>query len=382
MTICNRNVLLVTFDSLSADWSRKSPDLDPHIQQVISELLDPNAFFFEQHYSQLTTCNSAPFAALGTFDEFGQLTQMLNQLKAEVLCIRVDEVAGCRACNDLDAFLNLRNDQSTDGCVCSGSFTECLESSRSARLVWVHLENRISLPVTSPMEQAAESQVSQQASVLRQLFLWRDQQIAEGSGSDVIVTSLRGGSRRVAPPFETVFAEDIVRTPLWIMRTPSAYGRVPVVTGSRDLLPSLMQLLSGSLEVNRREGDLNDRNSSADDLLAEDSPKSTVEDTDGCEFRTGAVSLLGMCEAPGLAVKRVVRIQSDDGEAIHTGNFLIVRPAGNNVTGSSHGAALAVYLKPEDVWNVSDQASVYQDVVAQAELDGGFPVPDERIRQE
>lgn len=145
----------------------------------------------------------------------------------------------------------------------------------------------------------------------------------------LFVTALNGlvGSR--SDRFVSLVGEDSIRIPLWI-HEPGMHGsRVHAVTGSRDVVPTMIDCLVDT--KNRRGSD---------------------------REHGDAVSLLPAVDDCAVRFGRDLRIEADDLRAIRSDNFLFVQ---RNV---QERLESALYAKPDDVWNVHDVATEYTEVVS------------------
>ena len=161
----------------------------------------------------------------------------------------------------------------------------------------------------------------------------------------LIVTAARGVSNTRDHSQTTGFTVDepVHHTPLWIDTGSSHPCRVQALSGSFDLLQTVYQMLTS-------------------DLLQTDESELAAR---RCR------SLCPLLTSPGLAWDRDVLITADDYTALRTKDFLVVREhvADNQAADSNlEDRPLRLYLKPEDYWNIHDQAGAYQGFLADLQL--------------
>jgi hypothetical protein len=161
----------------------------------------------------------------------------------------------------------------------------------------------------------------------------------------LIVTAARGTSktRDDSPATGFTVDEPVHHTPLWIDTGSKHPCRVQALSGSFDVLPTVFQMLTSDL-LQTNESELAPRR---------------------CR------SLCPLLTSPGLAWDREVLIKAENYSALRTKDFLIVREqAADNQPPESdrEDRPLRLYLKPEDYWNVHDQAGAYQGFLSDLRL--------------
>ena len=150
------------------------------------------------------------------------------------------------------------------------------------------------------------------------------------SGSvPMIITAVDGSTvPTISDRFETDLPETSVRVPLWVCTSKNRGQRVAALTGSFDIMATLLSRLSSETL---------------------DQPLEAAE---------GPMDLMALCDNPRLSGDRSILIAHERGHAVRTNDFLFV--ATRQVEGLPR---YALYAKPEDVWNVNDVTHEYAEAM-------------------
>ncbi|MEZ6059542.1 MAG: hypothetical protein R3C19_04185 [Planctomycetaceae bacterium] len=135
--------------------------------------------------------------------------------------------------------------------------------------------------------------------------------------------------------FETLLPEAAIRVPLLLMTGTRDARRVQTITGSFDLAPTLADAL-------------------------------TLSPPDAGNSSVSPVSLLRILNSPREFAGRCLVIETAESLAIRNAEFLFVQHRTDLVESKSRGGSdrpVALYAKPEDVWNVHDVSVEYPEAV-------------------
>jgi hypothetical protein len=263
---------------------------------------------FENHYLQRPFVQ-CPFEALGGDGSFARLRSMALAGELSARMVLIGDVSEEQP-RQLPDWLNVSTAANADAGGAIDLVCEQLAQVSTPFFLWVH--------VVVPPEVDAE----QFSELITQ---------AEGTGTDrndvLIVTFLDGGAVCQPDRFQSLLFEDDVRVPLWIQSSHPPV-RVQSLTGSYDIAATL-----------------------ADELEDADCQLSSLK-AENC-----AVNLLRTAEDPGRKQDRHLFVTADGVAAVRTSDFFFVQKEGELETAS------ALYVKPEDVWNLNDVSAEYHEVV-------------------
>lgn len=171
----------------------------------------------------------------------------------------------------------------------------------------------------------------------------------------LIVSSLRGSSRTVAPPFISGCEESLIHVPLWIDDGNGHARRLQELAGSFDLLPTLADYLIGEPANERSQ-------------IPTHSPASSdteVESKDTASLAVGPRSLRPILRDFGCGSDRLLRLVGDGWSALRSQQYLLVSAETQDQDSEAMDLGLdrrRLYLKPDDVWNVHDSIVTYEAV--------------------
>jgi hypothetical protein len=149
----------------------------------------------------------------------------------------------------------------------------------------------------------------------------------------VFVTSLAGRAQQ-STRFESLLAESLIHAPLWVLGAGAGCCRVQTLTGSHDVGCTIQQLLRRGSCVAGGQSELDN----------------------------GPIDLVPLCYGPGLNLRRELLIEHEAAKAVRCDDFLLVSCVSSPNTALSE-RRMALYAKPEDVWNLNDVAGEYHAVV-------------------
>jgi hypothetical protein len=171
----------------------------------------------------------------------------------------------------------------------------------------------------------------------------------------LIVSSLRGPARTVAPPFIGGCEESLIHVPLWIDDGKGHARRLQKLAGSFDLLPTLADYLKGE-PVDE---------SSRVPTGAAVSGDNDAESKDAATLAVGPQSLRPMLKEFDYESDRLLRLVGDSWSALRSQQYLLVTAEMQDQNAKTMDLGLdrrRLYLKPDDVWNVHDSIVTYQAV--------------------
>lgn len=362
-----KRLIVVTFDHLAADSAAAASSvlskvaLPEHIADKMNlsgdsgsisafDVLDLQSVFFEQHYSQDLRDGQSLLTSLGASSEFERLGQFLKSSDLTFRFLRLEAGGNCETFSDPEILPRLPATALITPNAQSDSLDTILMSCPDVHLLWIHVQNGNHELGTSTGEAdpfVSEAVVPEEGRVLaaeRVLHgvLQRQQRISVSSEQPVrlLVTALRGTGRRVAAPFESSFAEDLAHVPLWIDRGGCESSRIASISGSLGIVAAILELLS--------------------------------------DDHSHPCHLLTLCESSTESPAVTLPIYADGCAALRTLNLLIVRQQLSDALDTNSDCTAdrrpadgaesarfryALYLKPEDVWNVHDQSEVYQKIL-------------------
>ena len=214
-----------------------------------------------------------------------------------------------------------------------------------ADLVWFDVQDRCS----------TEEQVSS-ASIVGEILELRSSVSPDPAEQPtLIVSSLRGSSRTVVPPFVGGCDESLIHVPLWIDEGNGHARRLQKLAGSFDLLPTLAEYLTGG-SVEEPSGK----------STALEAPSDTdAESQDAFSLAVGPKSLRPLLAGIDCEGDRLLRLVGDGWTALRSQQYLLVSAAvhdHDSETISSGQEQRRLYLKPDDFWNVNDSIVTYEAV--------------------
>lgn len=171
----------------------------------------------------------------------------------------------------------------------------------------------------------------------------------------LIVSSMRGSSRAVAPPFVAGCEESLIHVPLWIDDGNGHSRRLQKLAGSFDLLPTLADYLTGE------PGDERSRIPPVSHIPGAAEAASTA----AAGLAVGPRSLRSMLNDFDCESDRLLNLVGDGWNALRSQQYLLVSAELLNIESETVDSGLdrrRLYLKPDDVWNVHDSIVTYAAV--------------------
>lgn len=171
----------------------------------------------------------------------------------------------------------------------------------------------------------------------------------------LIVSSLRGSSRTVMPPFVGGCEESLIHVPLWIDEGNGHARRLQKLAGSFDLLPTLLDYLLGEPvdETSRVT------------IRSAGSGESEAQSKDAVSLAVGARSLRPMLRGFDCEGDRLLRLAGDHWTALRSQQYLLVFNQLQDHDSETMNSGLdrrRLYLKPDDFWNVNDAIVTYEAI--------------------
>ena len=171
----------------------------------------------------------------------------------------------------------------------------------------------------------------------------------------LIVSSQRGYERSAQVPFSASCDEGLVHAPLWIEQRGGHACRVQNVAASFDLLPTILEFLTG---VTRHALATDSTDNRATHVLTELSGQSLSLASATQGFRPGE--------------DRLIRLKGKNWTALRSQQYLLVFPedvAPNDTevdrttsVDRHQRPARKLFLKPDDIWNVHDVIVTYESI--------------------
>ena len=171
----------------------------------------------------------------------------------------------------------------------------------------------------------------------------------------LIVSSLRGPARTVAPPFIGGCEESLIHVPLWIDDGNGHARRLQKLAGSFDLLPTLADYLKDEPGSESSRGPTDVPVSGDKD----------AESKDAATLAVGPQSLRPMLKEFDYESDRLLRLVGDGWSALRSQQYLLVTAEMQDQNAKTMDLGLdrrRLYLKPDDVWNVHDSIVTYEAV--------------------
>jgi hypothetical protein len=218
-------------------------------------------------------------------------------------------------------------------------------SFRDADLLWIDVRNG-----SSEQDSSWSEFIAGEIAKLRHYFFG---DLAEHP--ILIVSSMRGLSRTVAPPFISGCEESLIHVPLWIDDGKGHARRIQKLAGSFDLLPTLADYLKGE-PVNE---------SSRVPTGAPVSGDKDAESKDTATLAVGPQSLRPMLRDFDCESDRLLRLVGDSWSALRSQQYLLITAEMQDQNAATMDLGLdrrRLYLKPDDVWNVHDSIVTYEAV--------------------
>ncbi len=317
--------------------------------------LDIGSSFFEQYLIQDARSGAKVAEILGGEEALARFQQILRQndrLIASVVCRAIDKETNVVVetsplwASESDAFaiqVSLKSSSEKQFSLSEQLMT--VPRFREADLVWFDVQGR-----SSTDEQASS------ATILGELLELRRSVSPDPAEQPIlIVSSLRGSPRTVAPPFVGGCEESMIHVPLWIDEGGGHARRLQRLAGSFDLLPTLAEYLTG--------GSAEEPSGMPTDL---ETPSDTkAESQDAFSLAVGPKSLRPSLTGFDCGGDRLLRLVGDGWTALRSQQYLLVSAEVNDhdlETISSGLEQRRLYLKPDDFWNVNNSIVTYEAV--------------------
>ena len=273
---------------------------------------------FENHYLQrpFVPC---PFEALGGDAPFARLRELVSADAVSVRMVVVGD-ASDEVTRQLPEWLNVSPMNGDAAVRLVDPVSELAAQNPAPDFLWVHAV----LTPDADAEQLAE-------------LVAQSQEFVCDSQDVLIVTFLNGGAVCQPDRFQSLLFDGDIRVPLWIQSS-HLPCRIQVLTGSLDIAATIAGELEG----------VEHQVSSQDTAAA-------------------AAHLVELAETSAAMPNRRLFINAGDVVAVRTTDFLFAQ------SGAGLDSLSALYVKPEDVWNLNDVSSEYHEVV---ENFGGLLRPD------
>ena len=216
---------------------------------------------------------------------------------------------------------------------------------RDANLLWIEVRNG-----SSNQDSSWSEWIAGEIEKLRQRFFGEPAEYPI-----LIVSSLRGPTRTVGPPFIGGCEESLIHVPLWIDDGKGHTRRLQKLAGSFDLLPTLTDYLMGEPSDEQTR-------------IPTDAPVSGdegAESKDAVSLATGPQSLRPLLRDFSRESDRLLRLVGDGWSALRSQQYLLVSAEKQDQDSDAMDSGLdrrRLYLKPDDVWNVHDSIVTYEAV--------------------
>lgn len=291
---------VLTFSRYS--WLRECPEETSVM--AMEDALSMMTTAFDCHLLQSAAVDR-PLDVLGSAEQQQRLQTALSGRQAHVSLMVTGDSCGCQIPDWLRP-VTQRVQTPED---LSAAASQWVDGGDDASFRWLHLE-------LADLEQPAPW-------IAAGLQLAVDAVTASPDES-MLVTST-GGEPADGGRFESLLWEGEIRVPLWIAGAHIDTGREPRPTGSYDVMETVLAAIGASVPSPQDDGPR--------DLSLVAAGKQDVG-------------------------QRLIRIAGRECEAIRTAGFLLVRQL---VTGQE--GRIALYEKPQDVWNVHDVSHEYPQIV-------------------
>jgi hypothetical protein len=313
-----RKLIVVTLDELSLLDLTTTPGARSPFDQ-----LDTTSRFFEQFYVQNVQSDADWAAAFGGQAAFRQMNQTLQEQGVTtelILCDANPDTGGEKGGATPLGFDSCRSLTQT---AAFDQWPAGREASTGPALQWIHLANRME-PATESAQQPAS--ITADSPLISQLVSFLE--ATSNSGISMMVTASRGRAMPSDSGPDCGVSESLIRVPCWLRGVRPQLLRDQTLLGSFSLPDMICALFSAG----------------QDHPVTEPIP-----------------SLL---------------IRGDDFDAVRTPAAMAVRHRGSHHRHPIQEAdSVQLFLKPEDVWNVHDQAAVYPRLVE--DLRRQFPNRDQ-----
>ena len=317
--------------------------------------LDIKSAFFEQYLIQDARSGITTADVLGgeaTVRTFQQLLTQHGCLMASIVLSNTDQWADLDADPPLLKGIDLGAATIHISLKSSSEQGELLSEQmvadsrfRDADLLWIDVRNG-----SSKKDSAWSALIAGEITKLRYRFFGdpAEQPI-------LIVSSLHGSARTVAPPLIGGCEESLIHVPLWIDDGNGHVRRLQKLAGSFDLLPTLANYLIGE--------PAEERSRITTDAAAAGNTEAELKNT--ATLAVGPQSLRPMLRDFDCEGDRLLRLVGDGWSALRSQQYLLVSAELQDKDSEAMDSGLdrrRLYLKPDDVWNVHDSIVTYEAV--------------------
>jgi hypothetical protein len=303
------HLIIVTFEQLSMLGVPVGAT-----QSGIFDALDQTCRCFEQHYSQDVRTDRHWTEAFGGKDAFRAMNRHLAEQGHSSQLIVVSDHAV--AVTDDFGFGNTRQCTLEDADAIT-SLRDLIDGQEMPAVLWIHIDSDSMADADSPGPQDDSTRI-RRANLVADVRAecWSPEGIAARNG--FIVSSCRGEHLPHPDMMNSCVSESLIRVPLWIGLGDQHVVRDQTLSGSFHIPPAVVQLLQPIDAV-------------------------SVVPTEVTRTEETALQLVG-----------------DDFTAVRTSDAMAVRLRADPMdSGGEANAPIQLFLKPEDVWNINDQATVY-----------------------
>lgn len=319
------------------------------------EDLDIGSSFFEQYLIQDARGGAKVAEILGGEVALAHFHQILRQNGRQIASI---------ACRAIDQETNAVVETSSLWSSESDAFTiqVSLKSSSekkfslSEQLMTVPRFGEADLVWFDVQDRSSADELASSASLLGQILELRRSVSPEPAEQPIlIVSSLRGSSRTVAPPFVGGCEESLIHVPLWIDEGHGHARRLQKLAGSFDLLPTLAEYLTGE-PTEEPSGTPTELETLSD---------TKAESQDAFSLAVGPKSLRPVLTGCDYAGDRLLRLVGDGWTALRSQQYLLVSAEVHDHDSEVINSGLEqrrLYLKPDDFWNVNNSIVTYEAV--------------------
>ena len=317
--------------------------------------LDIGSAFFEQYLIQ-DACRGVNAAEIFGGEEalvqFQQLLQQNGRLIASVVCGAINQKTNAVVetsplwASEFGAFaINVSPKSSSEKQFSLSEQLMTVPRFREADLVWFDVRDG-----------SSTDEPGRAASILGEILeLRRSVSPDPAEQPFLIVSSLRGSSRTVAPPFVSGCDESLIHVPLWIDEGNGHARRLQKLAGSFDLLPTLAEYLTDE-PAEESFGKPSDPEAPGD---------TEAESRDTFSLAVGPKSLRPLLTGRDSEGDRLLRLVGDGWTALRSQQYLLVSTEVHDHDSEAIRSGLEqrrLYLKPDDFWNVNNSIVTYEAV--------------------
>lgn len=199
---------------------------------------------------------------------------------------------------------------------------------------------------------------------LSQILNWHESLTAERPM--LMVTALCGEARELMAPLESAIDEGLIRIPLWVDTGRQHARRVQSLAGSFDILPTIADLLDCPSQHSALQESANvTRPYSLMPLCG--IPSGTANDTaTGSDIATTLPAMASLREQ---IERRVLRLAGDGWTGLRAQQYQLIHGdvVDADLQDYQPDDTRRLFLKPDDMWNVSDAIVTYEIIADEME---------------